>query len=155
MNKKGRRKAPPGVVGSVQLRDPVHGSMQLDGRLGGVLRHPLVQRLAWVWQTSLVCMVFPGATHNRLSHVLGVAHCAKTILERLHQEGWRDDPKGKTAPYLEADPGQAVPFHTLSEDLSSGFVFSHRRPALFMILVAGRCRTRSMASRRFRRRLPD
>lgn len=112
-----RQKPPPGVVGSVQLRDPVHGSMQLDGRLAGVLRHPLVQRLAWVWQTSLVCTVFPGATHNRLSHVLGVAHCAKTTLERLHQEGWRDDPKGKTASRLQPIVGQAVPFHTLPHAL--------------------------------------
>lgn len=117
MNKKGRRKAPPGVVGSVQLWDPVYGPMQLHGCLAYVLQHPLVRRLVGVWQTGLVCMVFPGATHNRWSHVLGVAHCAKTILERLYQEGWRDDSKGKTAPYLEADPGQAVPFHTLSEDL--------------------------------------
>lgn len=112
-----RQRPPPGVVGSVQLRDPVHGSMQLDGRLAGVLRHPLVQRLAWVWQTSLVCTVFPGATHNRLSHVLGVAHCAKTTLERLYQEGWRDDPKGKMASRMKPDPGQAVPFHVLPKKL--------------------------------------
>ena len=112
-----RQKPPPGVVDSVQLWDPVHGSMQLDGRLAGVLRHPLVQRLAGVWQTGLVCMVFPGATHNRLSHVLGVAHCTKTILECLHQEGWRDDPKGKTASRLRPKSGQAVPFHTLPRSL--------------------------------------
>ncbi len=112
-----RRKPPAGVVDSVQLRDPVHGSMQLDGRLAWVLRHPLLQRLLWVWQTSLVCTVFPGATHNRLSHVLGTAHCAKTILERMHQEGWRDDAKGKTASRMKPKPGQAVPFHTLPRPL--------------------------------------
>lgn len=117
MNKKGRRKAPPGVVGSVQLWDPVYGPMQLHGCLAYVLQHPLVRRLVGVWQTGLVCMVFPGATHNRWSHVLGVAHCAKTILERLYQEGWRDDPKGKTASGLRPNSGRAVPFHTLPKEL--------------------------------------
>ncbi len=52
-----------------------------------VLSHPLFQRLRFVSQLSSILFVFPGATHTRFEHALGVYHRAVKLCARLQEEG--------------------------------------------------------------------
>ncbi len=52
-----------------------------------VVMHPLFQRLRFVSQLSNMLFVFPGATHNRFEHALGVYHKAVRLCARLQEEG--------------------------------------------------------------------
>ncbi len=52
-----------------------------------VVMSPLFQRLRFVSQLSNMLFVFPGATHNRFEHALGVYHKATQLCARLQEEG--------------------------------------------------------------------
>jgi uncharacterized protein len=63
------------------IRDPVHDYISLSKAENDIIDSPFVQRLRWVSQLSGVRLVFPGGTHNRLSHVMGVMHLAGRYAE--------------------------------------------------------------------------
>ena len=54
-----------------RIRDNVHGSVDLSDLEDAVIAHPIFQRLRRVKQTALK-LVFPGASHTRFEHSLGV-----------------------------------------------------------------------------------
>jgi HD superfamily phosphohydrolase len=58
-----------------------------------IMDHPLFQRLRYILQNDAAHYVFPGATHTRFSHGIGVMHIAGKIFESLiHQ--YYDESKG-------------------------------------------------------------
>jgi len=59
-------------TGTRTLRIPVTGSISFTRRLQAVVSHPLFHRLHQVTQLGLTYYVFPGATHTRFEHSLGV-----------------------------------------------------------------------------------
>ena len=70
------------------IRDPVHGYIVFDKKMEKpLIDHLLVQRLRHIRQLQLTYLVYPGATHSRFSHSIGVMHLAgrfaETLLERL------------------------------------------------------------------------
>ncbi|EFN52480.1 hypothetical protein CHLNCDRAFT_26697, partial [Chlorella variabilis] len=63
--------------------DPVHGSFRLDPVSTLIFDTRQFQRLRRLKQLGLTYMVFPGASHNRFEHSLGVAHLAYRFATHL------------------------------------------------------------------------
>jgi len=53
-----------------------------------VVHHPLFQRLLHIFQLGANLCVFPGASHNRFEHALGVYGKTSLFCERLAREGF-------------------------------------------------------------------
>ena len=66
-----------------EVRCPLHRSIPFNERERAILDHPLVQRLRAISQLGFAHLVYPGATHTRFSHALGVMHLAGRTFERI------------------------------------------------------------------------
>jgi HD superfamily phosphohydrolase len=73
-----------------EVRCPLHGSIPFDARERDIINHPLVQRLRSISQLGLAHLVFPGATHTRFSHALGVMHVTGRIFDQVVRALERD-----------------------------------------------------------------
>ena len=60
----------------MEIRDPIHGAITVDYPESQVIEHPFVQRLRGIRQLGFSHLPFPGATHTRFNHSLGVMHVA-------------------------------------------------------------------------------
>lgn len=70
------------------FRDPVHNLIAFDDTpcdrlLLDLINTHEVQRLRRITQMGLTTLVFPGATHSRFAHSLGVLHTARLFLDQL------------------------------------------------------------------------
>jgi HD superfamily phosphohydrolase len=74
------------------IRDPVHDVVAfeidrpLDGLLFRLLNAAEFQRLRRILQLGMAHLAYPGATHSRYSHSLGVMETARKILCHLERE---------------------------------------------------------------------
>jgi HD superfamily phosphohydrolase len=68
---------------TLQIRDPIHGTLQLSRREVAVVDHPAFQRLRLIKQLGLADLAYPGATHTRYAHGLGTQHVATRMLQSL------------------------------------------------------------------------
>ncbi len=68
------------------VRDPVHHTIALSGDERRIIDHPLFQRLRRIKQTAFLDFVFPGATHTRFSHSIGVMHMAGQIYDHVTED---------------------------------------------------------------------
>lgn len=66
-----------------EIRDAVYGFVQLDEQEWEAINHPVFQRLRRIKQLSLTDMVYPGATHTRLEHSIGVVQMATNIYDSV------------------------------------------------------------------------
>ncbi|HPS91136.1 MAG TPA: HD domain-containing protein [Methanothrix sp.] len=66
-----------------EIRDPVHGYVQLEGLALGIADTPQMQRLRWIKQLGLASLVYPGANHTRFEHSLGAYHLARLLAKQL------------------------------------------------------------------------
>ncbi|MAY79999.1 MAG: hydrolase [Deltaproteobacteria bacterium] len=64
------------VTPATEIRDPIHGAITVDRQETAVIDHPFVQRLRGIRQLGFSHLPFPGATHSRYNHSLGVMHLA-------------------------------------------------------------------------------
>lgn len=64
-----------------EIRDPVHVFVRLDTDERKVLDSPEVQRLRHIHQLALTYLVYPGATHRRFEHSLGVMELATRVFD--------------------------------------------------------------------------
>lgn len=69
-----------------RIRDPIHGSIEIDERERVILDSPVLQRLRTVRQLGFSEMAFPGATHSRYAHALGACHLVGRVLDTIHGE---------------------------------------------------------------------
>jgi uncharacterized protein len=67
------------------IRCPIHGSIRLSQRELALIDSPFFQRLRSISQLGFTSYVFPGATHTRFSHSLGVLHLAGRIYDQIIQ----------------------------------------------------------------------
>jgi len=67
----------------VRIYDDLYGLIDFTDEEREVIQHPYFQRLRRVSQLALAHYVFPGATHTRFSHSLGVAHLAGLLAHEL------------------------------------------------------------------------
>lgn len=69
-----------------EIRDPVHTSIPFDERERCVLDHPFVQRLRRIRQLGFAQYSFPGATHSRFVHSVGVMHLAGNAFDVIFRD---------------------------------------------------------------------
>ncbi len=55
----------------MEVRDPIHGAIEVEDGERAVIDHPLFQRLRNVRQLGFSELAFPSATHNRYGHSIG------------------------------------------------------------------------------------
>ena len=98
------------------IRDPLWNTIHLDATAVRIVDTPEFQRLRYIRQLGLAHLVYPGATHTRFDHALGVYHLTSVALRHL-----RD--RGGVAP--EAWEGEElVPYAGLLHDIGH-YAFSH------------------------------
>lgn len=66
-----------------EIRDPIHGLIQLTSQELRIVNTPTFQRLRRIRQLALADVVYPGAHHTRFEHSIGTLHVAHRILTRL------------------------------------------------------------------------
>lgn len=72
-----------------RIRDPVHGLISFarcddfEQLIWRLINAPEFQRLRRIKQLGFSELVFPGATHTRFSHSVGVFHTARTLVRYL------------------------------------------------------------------------
>tara|TARA_B100000609_G_scaffold199671_1_gene206189 strand:+ start:7032 stop:8411 length:1380 start_codon:yes stop_codon:yes gene_type:complete len=70
----------------MEVRDPVHGTIELNNAEVAVLDSAAYQRLRAIKQLGFSEFSFPGATHNRYIHSLGVAHVATRFFDGVFKD---------------------------------------------------------------------
>jgi HD superfamily phosphohydrolase len=74
-----------------EFNDPIWGTLQLRAAEIVVLDSPLLQRLRRIRQLGVVHLVYPGATHTRLEHSMGVVHQVQRLVTALNEGGCVND----------------------------------------------------------------
>ncbi len=67
----------------IEIRDPIHGFIELDDWERLIVDHPYFQRLRRIRQLGLTDMLYPGAMHTRFEHSLGVMHVATRMFDAI------------------------------------------------------------------------
>lgn len=67
----------------VQIRDPIHGSIDVTQDELVLIDSPFFQRLRYVKQLGFGDLAFPGATHTRYAHSMGAMHLASRVIDAL------------------------------------------------------------------------
>jgi HD superfamily phosphohydrolase len=65
------------------FNDPVHGHIELHPLMVRFIDTPQFQRLRYIKQLGGAYYVFPGASHNRFEHSIGVGYLAGQMVESL------------------------------------------------------------------------
>ncbi|KAM9067541.1 deoxynucleoside triphosphate triphosphohydrolase SAMHD1 isoform 2-T2 [Sarcophilus harrisii] len=68
------------------FNDPVHGHIELHPLLIRIIDTPQFQRLRYIKQLGGAYYVFPGGSHNRFEHCLGVGYLAGCLVHALHEK---------------------------------------------------------------------
>ena len=105
-------------VGFHEIRDPVHGSIRLDEQEYVIIEHKFIQRLRRIRQLGFSHVPFPGATHTRFCHSVGVMELAGRVFDSI----FCDDPFASKKRRLELR--QCLRLAALFHDLGHG-PFSH------------------------------
>lgn len=66
-----------------EIRDPIHNFIRLDYDERKVLNSAPLQRLRHIHQLALTYLVYPGATHRRFEHSLGVMELAGRVFDNI------------------------------------------------------------------------
>ena len=69
------------------VRDPLWNTIRVDPTALALIDTPEFQRLRNIRQLGLAYLVYPGATHTRFDHALGVYHLARRALALLGERG--------------------------------------------------------------------
>lgn len=69
----------------MEIRDPIHGPIEVTPLFEAIIEQPAFQRLRSIKQLGFGEFSFPGATHNRYLHSLGVGHLAGAMFDSIFQ----------------------------------------------------------------------
>lgn len=64
-----------------EIRDPIHNFIRLNSEERKVLDSSPFQRLRYIHQLGLTYLIYPGATHRRFEHSLGVMELAGRVYD--------------------------------------------------------------------------
>ena len=102
-----------------EIRDAVWGSIPFPKALAPVLETDEFRRLGRIKQLGPTHLLYPGATHTRFSHSVGVAHLGRCLLHHLLRHGEvsvdEEDKKTFFAACLFHDIGHYPYTHSLKE----------------------------------------
>ncbi|XP_045569671.1 deoxynucleoside triphosphate triphosphohydrolase SAMHD1 isoform X2 [Salmo salar] len=65
--------------------DPIHGHIEMHPLLVCIIDTPQFQRLRHIKQLGGTYFVFPGASHNRFEHSIGVGYLAGLLVQELNE----------------------------------------------------------------------
>uniref|UniRef100_A0A3Q3GN73 HD domain-containing protein n=1 Tax=Labrus bergylta TaxID=56723 RepID=A0A3Q3GN73_9LABR len=105
------------------FNDPIHGSIELHPLLIKIIDTPQFQRLRFIKQLGGVYFVYPGASHNRFEHSIGVGYLAGKLAEALRSR--------QTELKIDDRDVLCVQIAGLCHDLGHG-PFSHLYDGLFL-----------------------
>jgi len=102
------------------VRDVLWGHIFMTEKFHALLVTPEFMRLCRILQLGPVYLVYPGATHTRASHSIGVYHLGRRLLQNLAERGasaWlsREGVKSFLAACLLHDLGHFPYTHSLKE----------------------------------------
>jgi HD superfamily phosphohydrolase len=97
---------------SSEVRDAVHGLIELTADEWKIVNSPAFQRLRGVQQLAATHLIYPGARHSRFEHCMGACHVAGRIATSLGMSP--DDRKRVRLAALVHDLGHG-PFSHVSE----------------------------------------
>ena len=66
-----------------QIKDPVHGYIEVPAEILPLVDSPALQRLNHIRQLGFAYLVYPGANHTRFEHSLGAMHLASLLCRHL------------------------------------------------------------------------
>jgi uncharacterized protein len=75
------------MTAPLTIRDPLWDTIRVDGAARGIIDSPQFQRLRYIKQLRHAHLVYPGATHTRFDHAVGVHHLARRALAVLSERG--------------------------------------------------------------------
>lgn len=111
-----------------QINDAVWGTVDLLPWEVALLDAPLVQRMRGVRQLGLAHLVFPGAVHDRLEHLIGVVGAVEMMLGGIERqiERWNRDPRNRSnnLPVIKSEHRHRLRLAAIFHDLGHG-PFSH------------------------------
>ncbi len=103
------------------INDPVYGFITIDHPLIlDIIAHPYYQRLRRIYQMAFAHLVYPGAVHSRLHHLLGAYHLMCNALSELKNKGieiTHEEELGAKVAILLHDIGHGPYSHTLEKEL--------------------------------------
>jgi HD superfamily phosphohydrolase len=104
------------------LRIPIWGHIPLSGAARRIIEHPTFARLSKIRQLGFVHYVFPGATHTRFEHSIGVYYLSTLMLQRLllNPINWYDE----QTPKISAEEARIFLASALLHDIGH-FPFAH------------------------------
>jgi hypothetical protein len=110
-------------MGQKLFRDPLYDyiAVDKDSLFLKLINCPEVQRLRYINQLGLSHFAYPGSTHSRFSHTLGVFHVMQQCVEHLNKDH---------STYFNSDDEDALLAATLLHDIGHG-PFSHATEAFF------------------------
>lgn len=71
----------------ITIRDPLWDTIRVDGAARQIIDAAPFQRLRYIKQLGHAHLVYPGATHTRFDHAVGVYHLARRTLAVLAERG--------------------------------------------------------------------
>ena len=67
----------------MEIRDPVHGSIHILESEIPIITHDFFKRLRNIKQLGFADYIFPGATHTRFIHSIGVMDIGRRVFDKL------------------------------------------------------------------------
>ena len=110
------------------IRDPLWNTIRLDDTAVRIIDTSAFQRQRYIRQLGFTHLVYPGATHTRFGHAIGVYHLTVTALRLLRERGgvpeeiWRGS--------------ELVPYAALLHDIGH-YAFSHALEEMSSDLLPG------------------
>jgi uncharacterized protein len=74
----------------ITIRDPLWDTIRIDPVARRIIDSATFQRLRYIKQLGHAHLVYPGATHTRFDHAVGVYHLARRALHVLAEHGGLD-----------------------------------------------------------------
>jgi uncharacterized protein len=126
---------------AITIRDPLWDTIRIDAVARRIVDAPTYQRLRYIRQLGHAHLVYPGATHTRFDHAVGVYHLANRALRILHATGGLapvDATSCRVIPLaaLLHDVGH-YPFSHALEELAPGSIPGHHEELVGRFLAEG------------------
>ncbi|HUI86311.1 MAG TPA: HD domain-containing protein [Nitrososphaerales archaeon] len=122
-----------------QIRDPVHGYINITEVERALIDSPPVQRLRRVHQLAGAYLVYPGAVHTRFEHVIGAMNVAGAIAQSVasRTDLGDDEIQEVRLAALLHDVGHGPFSHLFEEVLTAKTAINHEDMTRLVILKTG------------------